>query len=145
MFKDLFIFILSIGEFCLMCMCVRECICQHKASTEARKEHQILQNWNYGWLYVSMWVFGTKLGPSERAANALIHRVSSPDFTPVCIWFSLLLLLGIWVLNLYLVWLYVCIWLIAAPAANSSFLRSARNQSSTLWVWGNRHSITTYF
>lgn len=29
------------------------------------REHQISWNWNYRWLLVTMWVFGTESGPSE--------------------------------------------------------------------------------
>lgn len=37
---------------------------------EARRRCQVLWHWSYRWLWTSMWMLGTELGPSARAPSA---------------------------------------------------------------------------
>ena len=45
---------------------------------EVRRGHQIPWNWNYRWLWATMWVLGIKPGGSGRAASALNHWANFP-------------------------------------------------------------------
>jgi hypothetical protein len=40
------------------------CMAVHHVHAEARRGHQILGNWNYGWLGAAMWVLETEWGSS---------------------------------------------------------------------------------
>ena len=52
--------------------------------SEVRRGHQIPWNWNYGWLWVTVWMIGIELRPSVRAASA---QTTEPSLQSLCLCF----------------------------------------------------------
>lgn len=68
-------FLLCIWIFCLrVCRCT---ICVSGA-VEARRGHQIPENWSFRWLWAWVYVVGIKPGTSGRTVSALGHWAISP-------------------------------------------------------------------
>lgn len=78
--KDLFILFYNYWCFASRLVC-SPCACL--MTTETRRGYWAPYNWNYGWLWVTMWVVGIKQGSAERASF-----LSSPGFTCFLILYS---------------------------------------------------------